>query len=86
MLVAERPGEHLRLVEVVPHARLIAERVERVPEVDVRVDGQLGRLPGLRETAEGAERLLQVGNSLAVGGPRHGPEPCLAEVGDRLLP
>jgi putative ABC transport system substrate-binding protein len=35
VLVAERPGEHLRLVEVVPHARQIAERVERVPEVDV---------------------------------------------------
>ena len=38
VLVAERPGEHLRLVEVVPHARLIAERVERVPEVDADVD------------------------------------------------
>ena len=59
---------------------------ERVPEVDVDVDGQLGRLPGLGETAEGPERLLQVGDGLAVGGPRHGPEPRLAEIGDRLLP
>jgi hypothetical protein len=86
VLVAERPGEPLRLVEVVYHARPIAERDERVPEVEPEVDGQLGRLPGLGETAEGLERLLQVGNGLAVGGPRHGPEPSLAEIGDRLLP
>ena len=52
----------------------------------MEVDGQLGRLPGLGETAEGPERLLQVGNGLAVGGPRHGPEPGLAEIDDRLLP
>ena len=86
VLVAERPGEHLRRVEVLPHARQFAERVERVPEVEVDVDGQLGRLPGLGEAAEGPERLLQVGDGLAVGGPRHGPEPRLAEVRDRLLP
>src|SRR5215831_6785263 len=36
--------------------------------------------------ADGPERLLQVGNSLAVGSPHHGPEPRLAEIGDRLLP
>ena len=58
----------------------------RVPEVDADVDGQLGRLPGLGETAEGPERLLQMGNGLAVGGPRQGPEPRLAQIGDRLLP
>ena len=84
--VAERPGEPLRLVEVLPHAHPLAEREERVPKVDVEVDGQLGRLPGLGETAEGPERLLQVGHGFAVGGPRHGPEPGLAEIGDRLLP
>jgi hypothetical protein len=86
LLVAERPGDHLRLVEVLPHARLIAERVERVPEIEPDVDGQLGRLPDLGETAEGPERLLQVGNGLAIRGPRHGPEPGLAEIRDRLLP
>ena len=64
----------------------LAEREERVPEVDADVDGQLGRLPGLGETAEGPERLLQVGNGLAIGRPRHGPKPRLAEIGDRLLP
>ena len=52
----------------------------------MEIDGQLGRLPGLGEVAEGPERLLQVGDGLAVGGPRHGPEPRLAEIGDRLLP
>ena len=64
----------------------LAEREERVPEVEAEVDGQLGRLPGLGEMAEGPERLLQVGDGLAVGRPRHGPEPRLAEIGDRLLP
>jgi hypothetical protein len=73
-------------VEVVPRARPIAERVECVPEVDVDVDGQLGRLPGLGEVAEGLERLLQVGDGLAVTCPRRGPEPRLAEIGDCLLP
>ena len=86
VLVAERPDERLRVVEVVPHARQVAERDERVPEVDADVDGQFGRLPGLGETPEGPERLLQVGNGLSVGGPRHGPKPGLAEIGDRLLP
>jgi hypothetical protein len=86
VLVAERPGQHLRLVEVLPHARPITERVERVPEVDVDVDGQLGRLRGLGEAAERPECLLEVGDGLAVGGPRHGAEPRLEERGDRLLP
>ena len=81
-----RPGEPLRLEEVVRPARQIAERLQSVPEVDVDVDGQLRRLPGLGETTEGSERLLQVGDGLAVGPPRHGPEPRLTEIGDRLLP
>jgi len=85
VLVAERPGEHLRLVEGLPHASPI-ERLERVPEVDVDVDGQLGRLPGLGEMAERPKRLLQVSNGLAVGSLGHGPEPGMAEIRDRLLP
>jgi len=58
VLVAERPGEQLRLVEVLPRGRQIAERPQGVSEVDANVDGQLGRLPALGETAEGPERLL----------------------------
>src|SRR5262249_36562635 len=58
-LVAERPGEPLRRVEVLPHARHLAERGECVLKVDVEVDGQLGGLPGVWETAERPERLLQ---------------------------
>jgi hypothetical protein len=58
VLVAERPGEPLRLVEVVPHARPIAEREERISEVQPDVDGQLSRLPCLGEAAEGPEGLL----------------------------
>src|SRR5262249_8686322 len=85
-LIAERPREPLRLVEVLAHARKVAERTERVLEVEPYIDGQLGRLPGLGQTAEGAERLFQVGNRLAVGRPRHGPEARLAKVGDRLFP
>ena len=40
---------------------------ERIPEVDVEVNGQLSRLPGLGETVEGFDCLLQVGHSLDVG-------------------
>jgi hypothetical protein len=57
-VAAERPGVPLRRAEVLPHARQLAERGKRVPEVDVEVDGQLGRLPGLGEVAERPERLL----------------------------
>jgi hypothetical protein len=64
MLVAERSGEPLRLVDLLALARLIAERLERGPEVEPDVDGQLGRLPGLGEAAEGRERLLQVEDGL----------------------
>jgi hypothetical protein len=37
--VAEGPGEPLRRVEVLPHARPLAEREEGVLEVDAEVDG-----------------------------------------------
>lgn len=73
MLVAERPAEPLRLVEMVPHAGQIAERDERVPEVDVNVDGQFGRLPAFWEAAEGPERQLQLGQGLAIGCPEPWP-------------
>jgi hypothetical protein len=52
----------------------------------VDVDGQLGPLTGLGETVESAECLLKVGNGVAIGAPRHRPERCPAEVGNRLLP
>ena len=73
--VTERPGEPLRLLKVASHTLPLAKRDERVPDVDVEVDGQLERLPGLGEAPEGLERLLQVGHGLAIGSPRHGPEP-----------
>jgi hypothetical protein len=84
--IAQRPGEPLRHEEVLPHARHFAERAKREPEVDAEVEGQLGRLPSLGETAERLERLLKVSYGLAVGGPRHGPEARLVKMGDRLLP
>src|SRR5262249_6338980 len=57
--VAERPGEHLRLLEGLPHPHKI-KGLERVPDVEVDVDGQLSSLPGLREMADCPECLLQV--------------------------
>jgi hypothetical protein len=69
-----------------PHARQIGERAEGVPEVDMDVNRQLGRLPAFGETAEGPKRLFQVSNGLMIGSPLRGPEPRLAEIGDRLLP
>src|SRR5262245_65429464 len=59
VLVAEHPRESLGLAEVLAHARPLAERKERVPEVKPGVDGQLGRLPGRGETAEGLEYLRE---------------------------
>src|SRR5262249_8733343 len=43
-------------------------------------------LPTVGKAAEGAERLLQVREGLAIGAPRHGPETGLAEIADRLPP
>jgi hypothetical protein len=85
-LVTEQPHEHLCLVEVFSHARPIPALVECAPHVNVDVDGQLGRLPGLGKMVEDLERLLQVSNGLPIGAPRHGSQPCLAEIGDRLFP
>ena len=86
VLVAKRPREHLRLVEVNFNPRPITEGVKRVPQVDVDVDGQLGRLPGLG--ADGGAR-----RGPAPGGQRRPdrrpatwPGARLAEAGDRLLP
>ena len=85
-LIAELPGQHLRLVEVFPHARRFADWAECVPDVDVQVDGQLGRRSGLGEPAKGPERPLQMSNGFAIGSPGHGPEPDLAKIGDGLFP
>ena len=73
-------------MEVISHTRIISEREERVPKVHVDVDGQLRRLPGLGQMTQRPEHLLQVRNRLAIGTPRHGPKPRLAEIRDSLLP
>src|SRR5262249_13198205 len=70
-LVAEPPGERLRLAKVLPYVRTLAERKERVLGVEAGVNGQFARLPAFGETAERPERLLQVGHGLVVRGPRH---------------
>ncbi len=86
MLVAERPRQHLRLAEVLPHARSLIEGKERVPEFEVNVDGQLGHLAALGEMAKGRERPFQVGGGLAVGGPPCSPQPRLPQIGNGFLP
>src|SRR6516162_7009851 len=62
VLIAERPGEHLRLMEVISHAPIFAKLDERVPQINVDVDALLRRLPRLRQIAKGAARLFQVSN------------------------
>src|SRR5262245_47866614 len=47
VLIAERPGEHLRLLEVIQHACPIAEREKRSPNLETNVDGQLASAAGL---------------------------------------
>jgi len=41
VLIAERPGEHLRFVKVISHSSPIAEREKHIPRLDADVDGQL---------------------------------------------
>src|SRR5262249_1393379 len=85
-LVAKRPREHLRLFDMISRAHPLCRHSERVAEIEVDIDGQLGRLPGTGQTAESPERGLEVGSGLAIGAPRHRSEPGLAEIGDGLLP
>src|SRR5262249_55711220 len=86
VLVAKAPSEHLCLVEVIARARPIAEREERVAQVDADVDRLLGRLASLAQLAESDECLLEVGNGLPIGAMRHSPEPRLAQIDDCLFP
>src|SRR5262249_28087466 len=86
LLVAESSGERVCRMEVLPDARMIAEWEKSVPEVQVDVDGQLGLRLAFGEVADNLQRLVEVGNRLPVGGPRHGPDSGLPEIRDRLLP
>jgi len=84
-LIAERSCEHLGLVGVISHTPPIVERQACGHNVHANVDVQLDGLSGFVQTRKCAERLLQVSNGLTVGAPLYGPEPRLAEIGDRLL-
>src|SRR5262249_23907324 len=86
VLIAERSGEHLRLLEVIQHACPIAERIERIPNLDADVDGQLGSAARPRQVTQRPKRLLEITNGLAMGAACHGAEPRLVELGDVLLP
>jgi hypothetical protein len=57
VLIADPPGKNLRLMKVISHPHIIAEREERVPDVNVDVDGELGRLRDLGQTAESSDSL-----------------------------
>src|SRR5262245_3746503 len=86
MCGSELPGEQLRLVQMLPHAHPVAKGQQRVPEIQSDVDGELSRRAGLGETAKSSERLLEMAYGLAIGCPRYGAKPCLAEICGRLLP
>ena len=69
-----------------PWVEALAERLERVAEVNAGVDAEFGRRTAVGQATEGRKRLFQVGNSLAIGAPYHSAKSCLAEIDDRLVP
>ncbi len=79
-------GERLGLLEVVEHAPEVAQRRERVAQVEAEIDGQDAGLGGLGEMLERPQGLLEVLDGGAVGGAREGAPPCLAPIPHRLLP
>src|SRR5262245_5279373 len=68
------------------HARPIAQREQRVPEIEPDVDGQLARLSGVGETADGCERLLQMGDGVAIGSSRDRAHTRVAKIAHGLVP
>src|SRR5215471_4672331 len=58
VLIAERPGEDFRLLEVISHAYPIAQRAERVACVNVDIDGQFASPAGLGQMAQRPKCLL----------------------------
>ena len=82
-----RSASSAGLAQVGAHSGGLAEREERVPELEAEVDGLLERVPSLREVLEGPQRLLEEAPRLR--GRRSGPDrlgPGLAEVGRRPSP
>src|SRR5215831_10637114 len=52
VLIAERPGEHLRFLEVISHAIPIAEREKRIPNLDTDVDVLLASPAGFGQMTQ----------------------------------
>ena len=67
MLIAERPGKQLCLLEVISHSHPIAERVERIACVNVDIDGKLASLAGLGQITQRPKCLLEIKKGLAMG-------------------
>src|SRR5919199_5124969 len=86
MLVVQRLGERFGFSEVLPDPLEIAKRIERVASVGPKIDGLLARLAALREMSQRLQRLLEVGDRLAMRRARCRLRPGLAQVGYRLVP
>jgi hypothetical protein len=67
VLVADRLREGFGLVEDDPRPFLLAEREERVAEIEAEVEGLGDRGGSLRQPPERVERLLEVVRRPAVG-------------------
>src|SRR5262249_3603701 len=64
VLIAERPGEHLRRLEVIQYACPVAEREKRIPNLETDVDGQLASPAGLGQMTQRPKCLLEKRNGL----------------------
>ncbi|HEU5322500.1 MAG TPA: hypothetical protein VFX28_16960, partial [Methylomirabilota bacterium] len=85
-LVADGLCEGFGLVEEGPHPSLLAERLERVAEVEADIEGLGDRVGGLWQSPERVERLLEAGGRLAVGRSHEDLGAGLAQVAYRLVP
>jgi len=83
-LIAEFPGQAFGFVEMVEDPLEFSERQERSPQLKAKIDGLLQRLAGLRLRLKEMQRLLEGGDSLAVGPSRVRKPTRLEPPADRL--
>src|SRR3989441_4369293 len=85
-LIVQGRSLSLGVAEVIEDPFRLAERMQRVAEIEADIDCTLDHLAALRKVLEGAQGLLEACHGLPVGGARRCGTPGLLEVPHRLLP
>jgi hypothetical protein len=84
--VAQGVGELLRFGQMVEHSAEVAQRAQRVAQVEPQVDAPAYRLGSFWHVAERLERLLKIAHGRAVGRAGKGPGSRLSRIADGLVP